>query len=116
MTWFRKNLKQSTWLALFALALQFLLSFAHFHVDDAQAAPSSQVLADIAHIADDAADIAHERPQPASHNEKQPSSEPCATCAVMSVASQILLATPAALQTPDAIELRLPPAGAELAY
>ena len=37
MKWFRKHLKHGSRLALFALAIQFGLSFGHFHEAAAQA-------------------------------------------------------------------------------
>ena len=40
MKWFRKRLKGGSRLALFALAIQFALSFGHFHGIAAQAAPA----------------------------------------------------------------------------
>src|SRR5260221_12497744 len=39
MKWFRSNIRRGSRLALFALAIQFLLSFGHFHGSSAQAAP-----------------------------------------------------------------------------
>src|SRR5260370_7977226 len=39
MKWFRSNIRYGSRLALFALAIQFLLSFGHFH-GSAQAAPA----------------------------------------------------------------------------
>jgi hypothetical protein len=42
MKWFRSNIKHGTRLALVALAVQFALSFGHFHGIAAQAAPSVQ--------------------------------------------------------------------------
>ena len=42
MNWFRKHVKTGSRLALFALAIQFALSFGHFHGDVARAAPALQ--------------------------------------------------------------------------
>jgi hypothetical protein len=42
MNWFRKHLKHGSRLALFALAIQFALSFGHFHGSVAQAASAIQ--------------------------------------------------------------------------
>ena len=39
MKWFRSNIKHGSRLALLALAMQFVLSFGHFHGVAAQAAP-----------------------------------------------------------------------------
>ena len=43
MKWFRKHLKHGSRLALFALAIQFALSFGHFHGAAAQATFRSAV-------------------------------------------------------------------------
>src|SRR5436190_18978618 len=40
MKWFRSNVRHGSRLALFALAIQVLLSFGHFHVSGAQATPA----------------------------------------------------------------------------
>src|SRR5260370_28035600 len=40
MKWFRSNIRRGSRLALFALAVQFLLSFGHFHASSAHAAPA----------------------------------------------------------------------------
>ena len=40
MNWFRKHVKTGSRLALFALAIQFALSFGHFHGEFAGAAPA----------------------------------------------------------------------------
>jgi hypothetical protein len=37
MRWFRDTIRQSTWLALFALAINLGLSFGHFHAIDGKA-------------------------------------------------------------------------------
>src|ERR1700722_1755971 len=42
MKWFRSNIKHGSRLALLALAIQFVLSFGHFHGVAAQAAPALQ--------------------------------------------------------------------------
>ena len=42
MNWFGKHLKRGSRLALFALAIQFALSFGHFHGVAARAAPADQ--------------------------------------------------------------------------
>ena len=43
MKWFRKHIKTGSRLALFALAIQFALSFGHFHFDPARAGPAMQI-------------------------------------------------------------------------
>ena len=87
MKWFRRHIKAGSRLALFALALQFVLSFGHLHVDAAQAVPSIQALVDVAHTGDTGASIPSDREPPASRDNHQSSDEPCAICAVVSMAS-----------------------------
>jgi DUF2946 family protein len=106
MKWFRRHIKTGSRLALFALALQFVLSFGHFHFTAAQAAPAIQTLTELAPARGLAGDAAHQADQqPASHDDRQPSNEPCAICAVISMANQLVFATPALLLLPDAVEL-----------
>jgi len=100
MKWFRQNIRTGSRLALFALALQFVLSFGHFHFDAAQAA---QALTDSSHGL--AAGTATDKQQPPGHDDDHPSSAPCAVCTTASMANQMVVATPAALPLPDAIEL-----------
>ena len=103
MKWFRRNIRTGSRLALFALVLQFVLSFGHVHFNAAQAAPAIQALTDLVQAQDLAPAVASERQQPASHDDKQPSNEPCAICAVMSMANQLVFATVALLLLPDTI-------------
>jgi hypothetical protein len=102
MNWYRKHLKFGSRLALFALTLQFVLSFGHSHFNAAQAAAFQT---DPAYVQSLAAEVASQtQQQPAGHDE-QPSNEPCAICAVMSMANQIVFVTAALLLLPDAVEL-----------
>jgi len=114
MKWFRRKIRTGSRLALFALALQFGLSFGHFHFHAAQAAPSFPALAGVAQALDTGADAASERQEPASHDDQR-SNEPCAVCAVVSMANQIAFAAPAALPLPDAIDLPVPRTETDLA-
>jgi hypothetical protein len=120
MNWFRKHVKTGSRLALFALAIQFALSFGHFHADVARAAPALQAgLAD-PDLAIAAAPAAQEAPseaaqQPAGHDTDQPTSD-CAICAVLSLANNFLFATPPLLELPQAVELLHLTTGAEFAH
>jgi Protein of unknown function (DUF2946) len=116
MKWFRRNIRTGSRLALFALLLQFVLSFGHFHFNAAQAAPAIQTLTDLAHAQSLAADAASERQQGGNPDTDQPSGEPCAICAVMSMANQLVFATPALLLLPDAIEVLFLVTDAEFAH
>jgi hypothetical protein len=108
MKWFRRHLKQGSRLALFALAVQFALSFGHFHGLAAQAAPalkSSVALGDIADTGSDAtARPAAQQQSPADHDPDQQSGDNCAICAVMAMANAVLLSPPPLLQLPQALE------------
>jgi len=112
MKWFRRNIKTGSRLALLALAIQFALSFGHFHSSAAQAAPAIQIgltQADLAYAqglaAADAASEAAQQQQPSTRDTDQQPGEPCAICAVMALAGTMLFATPPLLLLPQAVEL-----------
>ncbi len=111
MNWFRKHLKHGSRLALFALAIQFALSFGHFHSLAAQAAPALQTNvtdADFAYAAgvaaQTAADEVAQKQQPSTPDTDQQPADNCAICAVMSLAGNVLFTTPPLLQLPQAVE------------
>ena len=110
MKWFRSNIKHGSRLALLALALQFALSFGHFHAIAAPAALTIQAVAaqsDIAPHATDAADQSAR--QPASNNESdQQPGDVCAICAVIALANTVLFATPPTLLLPQAFDHPVP--------
>jgi hypothetical protein len=89
MKWLRSNIQHGSRLALFALAIQFVLSFGHFHGVSAQAAPAIQQTSQQA---------------PSSPDSDQQPADPCAICAVMALASAVLFAPPPVLLLPQAIE------------
>jgi len=106
MTWFRKNIKTGSRLALFALAIQFALSFGHFHAVAAQA-PAIQAglsQADPAHIGTAAAPEAAQTQVPSNPDTDQQSADCCAICAVLALAGNVLFATPPVLPLPQAAE------------
>jgi hypothetical protein len=115
MKWFRSNIKHGSRLALLALAIQFALSFGHFHGISAQAAPAVQSGIQSVAISPDAAravaasDTAGQstlgqtqRQKPASDHD---SNDACAICAVIAMANAVLFSTPPLLQLPQAVEL-----------
>jgi hypothetical protein len=114
MKWFRSNIKRGSRLALFALAVQFALSFGHFHEIAARPAPailSGQIQSSFAQAsplpAPDAVSRSAQQQQPASdHNSGHPQSsdDACAICAVIAMANAVLLATPPVLRLPQAVE------------
>jgi hypothetical protein len=118
VNWFRKHVKTGSRLALFALAIQFALSFGHFHGEIARAAPAIQAgLADtdLAIAAALAAQEARSAQQPSGQDTDQPTSG-CAICAVLSLANNFLFATPPLLELPQAVELLHLTTGAEFAH
>jgi hypothetical protein len=120
MNWFRKHVKTGSRLALFALAIQFALSFGHFHGEVARAAPAIHAgLAD-ADLTIAAALATQEAPaeaaqQPSNHDSDRQTSD-CAICAVLSLANNFLFATPPLLELPQAVELLHLTTGAEFAH
>jgi hypothetical protein len=111
MNWFRSNIKHGSRLALFALAVQCVLSFGHFHPIAAQAAPAIQSAAiqsgisstgDVPTLA--AANKSTQRPL-SDHDSDGPN-DVCAICAVMAMANAVLFATPPVLLLPQAVEFQ----------
>jgi hypothetical protein len=94
MKWFRSNVRRGSRLALFALAVQFVLSFGHFHSATAQAAATIQSAV---------SQLAQQQPS-SDHDTGQPPGDPCAICAVLALANTVLFATPPLLLLPQAVE------------
>jgi hypothetical protein len=105
MKWFRRNIRTGSRLALFALALQFVLSFGHSHFNAAQAAPDFRAQSDLVQVLSGQAPSQAQQ-QPASHDNDQSSHEPCAICAVLSLAGSMVFSIPPLLSLPDAIAFR----------
>jgi hypothetical protein len=119
--WFRKHLKDGSRLALFALAIQFALSFGHFHGIAAQAAPAivtglTQADLDYAKAAHGAGTEAVQKQQRSTSDTDQQPADACAICAVISLAGNVLFATPPLLQLPQAVELLYLTTDAEFAH
>lgn len=106
MKWFRSNIKHGARLALFALLVQFALSFGHSHWF-VQAAPllnSSLQQADAGQGAasPDPGTLQQKAPTKPGHD--QHGDDNCAICAVVSMASTVVFATPPLLHLPEAVE------------
>ena len=119
--WFRKHLKDGSRLALFALAIQFALSFGHFHGTAAQAAPAivtglTQADLDYAKAAHGAGTEAVQKQQRSTSDTDQQPADACAICAVISLAGNVLFAKPPLLQLPRAVELLYLTTDAEFAH
>ena len=116
MKWFRSNVRHGSRLALFALAIQVLLSFGHFHGSSAQAAPAlmeanqprlhDTVTCAAAHL-DAWAGASHEDafrvlgPKTSDHESDGRPTDDCAICAVMALANALVVATPSYLPGPQ---------------
>ena len=109
MRWFRSSIKRVSHVTLFALAIQFALSFGHFHGLPNQAASATQSgSAKSAFSVTDnlAAQVAHNpsasRPVP-GHDPGEHPGDFCAICVVMAMANAGLSATPPVVLLPQAV-------------
>ena len=109
MKWFRSNIKSGARLALFALFVQFALSFGHFHalaapsVTTTQSAlPHSKVVAS-GNLAVQS-EQAKPKQAPAKQDNDQNGPDGCAICAVIAMAGSVLSASPPILLLPEAVE------------
>ena len=120
MKWFRNNVKHGSRLALLALAIQFALSFGHYHaVSAAPAIATSLTQVDLDHaqipaVPDAASETAQTQP-PSNHDTDHPA-EACAICAVISLANNLVFSAPPLLLLPQAIELLFLTTDAEFAH
>jgi hypothetical protein len=115
MKWFRSNIKTGSRLALFALAIQFALSFGHFHEAAAQTVQIGPTNAELAHVALDAAGGVQQQ-HPSDHDNEQHTAHACVICAVTSLANNFLFATSPLLELPQAIALLHLATDAEFAH
>ncbi|MHC2621663.1 hypothetical protein ACVIW2_003695 [Bradyrhizobium huanghuaihaiense] len=107
MKWFRSHIRHGARLALFAMLVQFALTFGHSHWF-AQAAPLAAASLQQTDSAKAAASIdraAVQKQVPGSPDREQPGDDNCAICALVAMAGTVLFATPPLLQLPQAIEL-----------
>jgi hypothetical protein len=98
MNWFRSRIRSGAGLALFALALQLVLSFGHMHRDDLglPALPASA-------LAQLASDATHAPAPPANPNHHPASDDYCAICANMALVATALPSLPPVLIVPEPI-------------
>ena len=89
MRWFRANKTLCSRLALFALAVQFVLAFGHIHRDDIYG--SARPTAAMAAVPDGS------QPLPAKHSDDY-----CAICATVSLLGNSFVATAPTLPLPSA--------------
>lgn len=120
MKWFRSRAKHGARLALFALAVQVVLSFGHFHRDAAEAAPGIAPIAQSGAAAPGA--IARHlsttsKPSPAPGHKNHPHpGDYCAICAVMALAGTVMVSEPPVLRLPEAYDFLYLVTDAEFAH
>lgn len=122
MKWFRSNVRHAARLALFAMLVQFALTFGHSHWF-ARAAPLAQSSLQQTDGAKDSAKgaaamgrAAVQTQSPAGPDREHPGEDNCAICAVVAMAGTIVFATPPVLLLPQAIELLHRTTGAEFIH
>jgi hypothetical protein len=125
MKWFRSNIKHGSRLALFSLAIQFVLSFGHFHAIAAPAAPGIQSEAAQTGISYAGILVGKSAERaPSNHGSDQHPDDYCAICAVVAMANAVLFAAPPVLLLPQAVEFQylatdagfVPPNSARVAF
>ncbi|MDA9445246.1 MULTISPECIES: DUF2946 domain-containing protein [Bradyrhizobium] len=107
MKWFRSNIRHGARLALFAMLVQFALTFGHSHWF-AQAAPLTQSSLQQTDGANGVAAVdraAIQKQSPAVPDREHQGEDNCAICAVVAMAGTVVSATPPVLLLPQAIEL-----------
>ncbi len=121
MKWFRSNIRLGSRLALFALVIQFLLSFGHFHGSRAQAAPAlanakrsglhhsvsfaATHLAALDRVSQEEASGPVRLKTPSDHGPGGQPPDDCTICAVMALANAMVIAAPVCLPGPQAFAL-----------
>jgi hypothetical protein len=127
MKWFRSNIRIGSRLALLALAIQFLLSFGHFHSGSARAASMDAKRSGLhdtigfaathQHASDGISQATVSGPaRLKTSGGHLPSGQPtddCAVCAVMALANAVVNAAPHYLLAPQAAAFRYSAADAE---
>lgn len=110
MRWFRSKIERLSHVALFALAIQFALSFGHFHPianQTASATQSGSAKSTFLIVDNVTAQVAHNppasRPAP-GHDSGEHPGDICAICFVMAMANAALFATPPTVLLPQAFD------------
>lgn len=107
MKWFRSNIRHGARLALFAMLVQFALTFGHSHWF-ARAAPLAQSSLQQTDGSNGVASndrAAVQKQSPSGPDREQPGDDNCAICALVAMAGTVLFSTPPLLELPQAIEL-----------
>jgi hypothetical protein len=111
MKWFRSNIRHGARLALFALLVQFALTFGHSHWFAQAALAQSSAQQTDGGAQDSAKGVAAtdraavQKQSPAGPDRDHQGEDNCAVCAIMAMAGTVISATPPVLLLPQAIEL-----------
>src|ERR1700730_12198968 len=123
MKWFRSNIKHGSRFALFALAVQFVLSFGLSRGGAARAPPAIQsgpAQSDPSYAsglpAAGAVGLSAQPQSPAHHDSDRQRSGAAASRAVIGLANAVLFATPPLLLLPQAVEFLYLPTDAEFVH
>jgi hypothetical protein len=92
MHWVRRNSRFGSWAALFALAIQLVLSFGHIHLADIQGSSRTVALQPQTNGADSTG--------PGGGDHGTPGHDFCAICAALSLTSNSVLPAVSLLTTP----------------
>lgn len=111
MKWFRSKIRHGARLALFAMLVQFALTFGHSHWF-ARAVPLAQSSLQQTDGAKDSAKnvaatdrAAVQKQSPSSPDREHPGEDNCAICALVAMAGTVVSAAPPVLLLPQAIDL-----------
>ena len=88
MHWIRKNSRIESWAAVFAVAIQLVVSFGHIHLEDFQGASSVTV------------GSSQTQQSPSDEDDRGSGHDFCAICAALNLTSSSLLPAAAVLATP----------------
>jgi hypothetical protein len=105
MRWFRASRAKLTWLALFVLTCQIVLSFGHVHVGKFSNSPGE--LAVLAHAGDGGGASGGDS-KPPQKNPNNAADDFCAICASISLASTLIVPTAPATVPPISFIRELP--------
>jgi hypothetical protein len=88
MRWIRRNTRSHAWLALFALAMQLVVSFGHMHRGDLGVASSSAGIAVASQLK---SDLTSSPAVPADHDRNSAPDDFCPICASISLAAALIM-------------------------
>lgn len=122
MKWFRSNVRHGARLALFAMLVQFALTFGHSHWFAQAAALAHSTVQQTDGASDGTIGVAEidraaaQKQSPADSDHEHPGGNNCTICAIIAMAGTIVSATPPVLLLPQATGLLRRSLDAEFAH